>query len=250
MAAALPPPSSAPLLWALSVCQQPGASVAEIVSFLSRNSLFLCQREAALLKSMPLPQAQPAFQNYLVLGLWKIKRPSLFASVQDNPWPFEGATQALSPAHPPRDQLRPLVQLNHSFSICPILLPLLLLGKTEWTFQNVYVTFCAVTIREEDRGGKQLAEGLKLEVKWTNRWRRQKKKGSEIKLLVSSSISSFTCAQRLRGAGRPKLLPDWKLDFLSLVSPISFSYLLIHFLFSTHPSDLCKLLDNVNIFNS
>ena len=176
MAVALPPPSSAPLLWALSVCQQPGASVAEIVSFLSRNSLFLCQREAALLKSMPLPQAQPAFQNYLVLGLWKIKRPSLFASVQDNPWPFEGATQALSPAHPPRDQLRPLVQLNHSFSICPILLPLLLLGKTEWTFQNVYVTFCAVTIREEDRGGKQLAEGLKLEVKWTNRWRRQKKK--------------------------------------------------------------------------
>ena len=224
-------------------------SVAEIVSFLSRNSLFLCQREAALLKSMPLPQAQPAFRNYLVLGLWKIKRTSLFASVQDYPWPFEGATQALPPAHPPRHQLRPLVQLNHSFSICPTLFPLLLLGKTEWTFQNVYVTFCAVTIREEDRGGKQLAEGLKLEVKWTNRWRRQKK-GSEIKLLVSSSISSFTCAQRLRGAGRPQLLHDWKLDFLSLVSPISFSYLLIHFLFSTHPSNLCKLLDNVNIFNS
>ena len=27
---------------------------------------------------------------------------------------------------------------------------------------------------EEDRGGKQLVEGLKLEVKWKNKWRRQK----------------------------------------------------------------------------
>lgn len=161
---------------------------------------------------MPLPQAEPAFRNCLVWRLRKIQRTSLFAAVRDTSRPFEGATQALPPPHPPRDQLRPLVQLNHSFSICPTLFPLLLLGETEWTFQNVYASFCVVTIREEDRGGKQLAEGLTLEVKWTNRWRRQKK-GSEIKLLVSSSFSSFSCAQRRREADRPQRLPDWTLNF-------------------------------------
>ena len=179
---------------------------------------------------MPLPQAEPAFPNCLVSRMRKIQRTSLFAAVRDTSRPFEGATQALPPPHPPRDQLRPLVQLNHSFSICPTLFPLLLLGETEWTFQNVYVSFCVVTIREEDRGGKQLAEGLTLEVKWTNRWRRQKKEVKSNYLFLPPSRVSL-----VRRDGEKRIDPS-----VFLIGHWTFVFRVPHFIFL--PPDSFPLL--------
>lgn len=93
---------------------------------------------------------------------------------------------------------------------------------------------------------------VKLEVKWRNRWRRQKKKK---KRKWNQTICFFLhpefhlCTETGRSGSSPT--SSWlEIGPLSLVSPISFSYLLIHFLFSTHPSNLWKLLDNANVFNS
>lgn len=118
-------------------------------------------------------QGQPAFHNWLVLGLGETQRTiSLpqYRTIQD---PLKGPFK-LHPC-PPRISWGlwfNCITVQFLHLSCPV--SSTSLRKDSRSFPECLVSFCGVTTMEEDRGGKQLVEGLKLEVKWKNKWRRQK----------------------------------------------------------------------------
>lgn len=136
------PPPPAPLLWAHSACRQLGVLVVEtksrfplqefIPSFSGHCPL---PKGSCLAHAYTSLQGQPACHNWLVLGLGETQRTiSLpqYRTIQD---PLKGPFK-LHPC-PPRISWGLWFNcITVSFSTCPVLFPLLHLGKTIGVFQN------------------------------------------------------------------------------------------------------------------